>query len=165
MQDKFAITHDIEKIDCSIAFDTSYAASVSFVENVIIGTAKLKFLDKELSVARYPLFVLSRSLIRLCTFPILYGCEASESVLEQDIDFRSNFSNGRISLHVNDGRKGEFESQVFLDDALRTVGTFHLGLLAILLQECPAYRGYHIPMERIPDAFALAGILANGRRA
>jgi hypothetical protein len=100
------------------------------------------------------LFQLSRSLIRLCTYPTMYGMEATETAWDTDFDMRSTFHDGQLELLFRGAHATVF--RVAIDQALRAVGKFNRDLLNELWVKCPSLRDEGTLLVRMPDAFALA---------
>lgn len=153
---ELCISYSVNSIDCERP--DPHDTVEGFIRNAIIGSAAIRCGDQSLHIPECGLLHLSRSLIRLSTFPVLYGIRASETLLYPDVDFHSTFSDDGLELAVNDnGRRLVFE--VPLASTLRQVGTFHASLLQTLFETCPEVKlDGHLRLQ-IPDAFALAFLL------
>ncbi len=157
MADKFWIKYEIERIDCRLPKETS--GFEGFIEHVLTGQAMIGFGDKSVSTGRCGLLGLWRSLIRLFTFPALYGREAFETVLDRDIDFRSDFQDGKVVFTIVEIGRSKFTFEVSVVEALQVVGAFHHELLTKIFEAWPDIRRHGWLLIHIPDAFALAPML------
>ncbi len=90
----------------------------------------------------------------------MYGVEASECVLDMGVDFRSTFENGILVLEVIDLpiKQNSLVIRVPPAEAQRIVGSFHRDVLFDLFGRCPKSLDERL-LLRIPDAFALAGLM------
>ena len=135
------ITYDVEEMDCTPPNEFSGADMAGFLLSAISGSAVVGLDERSFSISTCGLLDLSHSLISLVTFPVFFDEPAVETVVGQDADLRSSYCDGRISLELI--RLGARDSVVFdvpLDDAMETVGNFHLSLLRRLFRECPKLR-------------------------
>lgn len=156
MTNNFWIKYEIERVDCSLPPDDTNGSYEGFVAHAIKGKALIGFGEKSVPTGPCGLLQLSRSLIRLCTFPVLYSMEAFETVLDRDIDFRSVARDENIIFTITEGHKSRLVFEVPLREALQAVGAFHRDLLMKLFEACPPIREHGLLLIRIPDAFALA---------
>lgn len=157
--EKFWIEYAVESIDCQYSGNDSNAEYEVFMAHAIVGTVKLGSIDKSISVTSCGLLALSRSLIRLCIFPAMYGVEAFETILDTDVDLTSTYQDGFVELDVHRGIRSQLRIEVSLADAMGAVGRFHKALLLELFGACPQVRQHPLLLVRVPDAFALAQIL------
>jgi hypothetical protein len=161
MSHQLQITYEVDQTQCDLPSNDDE----TFVEHVVRGAVTI-FSDVR-AFRIWPCGVLrvSRSLVRLCTFPVMYGVEARESVLELDIDFRSTFENGHIILEaIRLGRKQDnLVVQIPPSDALQIVGSFHRNVLLDIFRRCPKVQDENLLLLKIPDAFALAGLMRMGK--
>jgi hypothetical protein len=164
MSNDFWIKHKVEQVNCLIPRDSNPDYE-GFMLNAMIGEAVIGSGEQSISTGKCSLLCLSRSLIRLCTFPVLYGTEAFESVMETSIDLRSRFNGGNLVISVQDGRVQVLTFHVPLVAALQKVGSFHHSLLMSLFQSCPVLRDYGALLVGIPDAFAIEQMVRARERA
>lgn len=157
-QSGFSIEYAIEKIDCDSPADDSNTSYEGFMLHAIIGRAMLHLGNQSIGIGRCGLLALSRSLIRLCTFPALYGLEAFETVIDLPTDFRASIDKENVVICVSSGSAKETKFVVSLDEAMREIGAFHRGLLSELFVQCPQIKNHGLLLVRIPDAFALAHV-------
>ena|SRR6185503_7520596 len=165
MTNDFWIKHKVEQVNCLIPREDSNPEYEGFMLNAMIGEAVIGSGDQSISTGKCSLLWLSRSLIRLCTFPVLYASEAYESVMETSTALRSRFQDGTLAISVQESRKQVLTFQVPLVTAIQTVGAFHNDLLLTLFQSCPVLRDYGTLLVRIPDAFAIEQMLRSQERA
>ena len=156
MPSRFSIDYEIGRVDCDcIRSNPDNGDYEGFMLNAVMGEVTLRCGTKSISTGQCALLWLSRSLIRLCTFPVLYGLKASETVMETDIDLRSKYEKGKIILAISKKRRPQLAFEIPLAHALQTAGAFHRSLLVVLSEKCPALRANDLLLVRIPDGFAL----------
>lgn len=154
MTDQLQISYELEKVDPNLHRDSVE----SFVEFAMRGVVTISCGERSSRIPPCGLLRVSRSLVRLCTFPVLYGEEAHESVLDYAIDFRSVYENGKLRLEImNLDKKAESMTlSLLVADAQRIIGDFHKGLLFHLFRRCPELLDENLLMFQIPDAFPLS---------
>jgi hypothetical protein len=162
MIDEFRIAYNIDRVEC----DKSPNEVETFVEHVLRGSVTIYSGDRSIRIWPCGLLRVSRSLIRLCTFPALYRVEAQESILDEPIDFRSVYTDGNIVLEV--GRIGQDHEKITISlpvsDALEIVGDFHKNILLELFRRCQNTLNENLLLQ-IPDAFPLSFLARTGRIA
>jgi hypothetical protein len=160
MNDILGITYDIQQVRCDLPHDDVE----TFVEHILRGTASISFGDQSIHLPPCGLLRMSRSLIRLCTFPVLYGIEAHESVMDYGIDFRSTYQNQELCLEIKgfgDGRE-EIVLSLPMSEAIGIVGTFHRNILLEIFRRCPTIIDENRLLLTIPDGFALSFLARTG---
>lgn len=161
MTQKFEITFDVDRADCN----PCEHQVEPFVENVLRGSVTIISSDHSFCIKPCGILRVSRSLLRLCTFPILYGIEARETVLDLGIDFRAVYEKTYIALEImilSRGRKNIVLS-LPVADALQVLGRFHRDIVLEIFRRCPSLIDEIALLAEIPDAFALSFIARTTR--
>ncbi len=161
MADSLRITYDVELAN----FDVSTSEVEAFVEFTLRGSVTIHSNNGSMRIGPCGLLGVSRSLIRLCTFPVLYGVETNESVMDYGIDFRSVYEIGRITLEVgNFGREHDNISvSLAAAEAMEIAGAFHKNILLEIFRRCPRILDENRLLLQIPDAFPLAFLARTGK--
>jgi len=149
----FSISYEINSVNCALPSDESNGSFEGFLEDVLIGDVTIGGGSSDLKFS-CGLLRLSRSLIGLCTFPALYGEEATGFVLDVDVNFHSVVQNGNIVLTIDSPTlRSRNVFELPLEKILGIVGKFHKELLLDLNRLCPEIRNYGSLLVKIPDAF------------
>jgi hypothetical protein len=160
MHDSFRVTYEVEQVQCDLPTDIVHV----FVEYVLVGTVTIFSGERSLKISPCGLLQVSQSLVRLCTFPVMYGVEASESRFDNGADFRSTFDDGVLVLEVNPGfKEHNLVVRVPPVEAQKIVGSFHRDVLLDLFRLCPKLQYENLLLLKIRDAFPLAGLKFAGK--
>ncbi len=154
MTGKLEISYELEKIDPDLPRDDVE----SFVEYTMRGVVTISYGDQSARIPPCGLLRVSRSLVRLCTFPVLYGEEAHESVLEYAIDFCSVYKDGRLLIDIENlhDSQGRMKLSLLVEEAQKIMGDFHRSVLFDMFKRCPNLLNENQLMLQIPDAFPLS---------
>jgi hypothetical protein len=150
MADPLQLSFEIEHLDCSATSDVE-----TFVSHVARGSVSIAAAGRQVRLSPCGVLRVSRSLLRICTFPVLYEIPAFES---DDLpwDFRAHTENDDLIITISGQLDREMLVRCPAIQAMRIIGRFHREVLLAILERCPSI-GEHLLLQ-IPDAFALSGM-------